>query len=135
MFDFFQVSFEDTKRVILSIRSNAVGCNEISRRLIITILGHILPAISYIVNFLLDSGTFSLLWHQAFIIPLPKRPNPSFPEHFQLISLLTSLSKVLQVCVHKQLSQFIYQHKLLSTLQSGFRPGHHRRSRQSDGQY
>lgn len=87
------VSFGDIKKVILSIRSNAVGCVDISHRMIVTIIDHILPAIFPSCN------TFPSLLRQAFIIPLPKRSNPSLSEHFRPMFILPFLSKVLKVCI------------------------------------
>ncbi|KAA5589197.1 hypothetical protein F3G61_31385, partial [Pseudomonas aeruginosa] len=87
-------------------------------------LDHLLPAIWHITNFSLSSGTFPSLWRKAYVLPLPKIPNPSLPNHFRPISILPFLSKVIEACVHKQLSQFIFRNNLLSPYQSGFRPGH-----------
>ncbi|CAK1598320.1 unnamed protein product [Parnassius mnemosyne] len=124
LFQFSPVAMDEIKKTILSIKSNAVGCDNISRRMIIFILDHILPVISHIINFSLDSGDFPSLWRKAYVIPLQKITNPTLPNHFRPISILPFLSKVLEACVHKQLSQFISCHNLLSPLQSGFRPGH-----------
>ncbi|CAK1588724.1 unnamed protein product [Parnassius mnemosyne] len=124
LFQFSPVAMDEIKKTILSIKSNAVGCDNISRRMILFILDHILPVISHIINFSLDSGDFPSLWRQAYVIPLQRITNPTLPNHFRPISILPFLSKVLEACVHKQLSQFISCHNLLSPLQSGFRPGH-----------
>ncbi|XP_062532859.1 uncharacterized protein LOC134201637 [Bombyx mori] len=123
-FEFSSVAVDEIKNIILSIKSNAVGCDNISRRMIVTILDHLLPVIWHITNFSLSSGSFPSLWRKAYVIPLPKIPNPSLPNHFRPISILPFLSKVIEACVHKQLSQFIFRNNLLSPYQSGFRPGH-----------
>ncbi|XP_022828356.1 uncharacterized protein LOC111357781 [Spodoptera litura] len=123
-FCFAPVQSVEVGKIILSIKSKAVGCDNISRHMITTVLDHILPAITHIVNFSLFSGTFPSLWRKAFVRPLPKISNPSLPTHFRPISILPFLSKVLEACVHKQLSNFIFRNSLISPLQSGFRPGH-----------
>ncbi|CAK1581557.1 unnamed protein product [Parnassius mnemosyne] len=123
-FHFSPVASDEIKKIILSIKSNAVGCDNISRRMIIYILDHILPVISHIINFSLNSGVFPSLWRMAHIIPLPKTSNPTLPNHFRPISILPFLSKILEACVHRQLSLFVYKNNLLSPFQSGFRPGH-----------
>ena len=123
-FHFSPAAEGDIKKIILSIKSKAVGCDNISRRMIITLLDHLLPAISHIVNFSFQSGFFPSLWRKAYVRPLPKISNPSLPNHFRPISILPFLSKVLEACAHKQLSHFIHINNLLSPLQSGFRPGH-----------
>ncbi|KAJ8735149.1 hypothetical protein PYW08_014399 [Mythimna loreyi] len=123
-FVFTPVDSEEIKKIILSIKSKAVGCDNISRHMILSALDQLLPAISHIVNFSLSSCMFPSLWRKAYVRPLPKVPNPSLPGHFRPISILPFLSKVLEACVHKQFSQFVYQNCLISPFQSGFRPGH-----------
>lgn len=50
--------------------------------MIITILDHVLPAISHIINYSLGSGTFPLLWRKTLIILLPKKHTPHFLNTF-----------------------------------------------------
>ncbi|XP_026731845.1 uncharacterized protein LOC113496727 [Trichoplusia ni] len=123
-FSFSPVAEDDVKRIILSIKSNAVGADAISRRMITPILEFLLSPISHIINFSLWSGQVPEQWRMAYVIPLPKVPNPTLPSHFRPISILPFLSKVLEACVHKQLYLHISRHHLLNPLQSGFRPGH-----------
>ncbi|XP_050558188.1 uncharacterized protein LOC126912056 [Spodoptera frugiperda] len=123
-FSFSPVASGDIKKIILSIKSRAVGFDDIGRSMIIPILDYILPSITHIINFSLFSGQFPSLWRNAYVRPLPKITNPSLPSHFRPISILPFLSKVLEACAHKQFSCFIARHNLLSPLQSGFRPGH-----------
>lgn len=54
-FNFSLVALEEIKKIILSIKSNAVGCDYVSRRMITAILDHLLPVISHIINFSLES--------------------------------------------------------------------------------
>lgn len=123
-FCFVPVEPGEIKKIILSIKSKAVGCDNITRGMITTLLDDLLPAITHIVNFSLFSGVFPSLWRKAYVCPLPKVPNPSLPTHFRPISILPFLSKVLEACVHKQFSNFVHRNSLISPLQSGFRPGH-----------
>lgn len=123
-FHFVPVEPGEIRKIILSINSKAVGCDNISRGMITTILDHLLPAITHIVNFSLYSGIFPALWRKAYVRPLPKVSNPTLPNHFRPISILPFLSKILEACVHKQLSDFVHSNALISPLQSGFRPGH-----------
>ena len=123
-FTFTPVDPGEIKKIILSIKSKAVGCDNISRHMIVMALDQLLPAISHIVNFSLYYGVFPSLWRKAHVRPLPKIPNPTLLSHFRPISILPFLSKVLEACVHKQFSHFIHQNSLISPFQSGFRPGH-----------
>ncbi|KAJ8728174.1 hypothetical protein PYW08_016559 [Mythimna loreyi] len=123
-FHFSPATLDEIKKIILSIKSKAVGHDDISRHMITLILDFLLPPITHIINFSLDSGQFPSLWRMAYVRPLPKIANPSLSNHFRPISILPFLSKVLEACVHKQFSGFVHRNNLVDTFQSGFRPGH-----------
>lgn len=77
-----------------------------------------------------ESYTLPSLPHQASSPHLAQglhhrftqKTNPSLPEHFRAISILPFLSKVLEPCVHAQLSQFVYKQNLLSPFNLGLDP-------------
>ncbi|KAL0829839.1 hypothetical protein ABMA28_003322 [Loxostege sticticalis] len=123
-FVFSQLSDCDVKKNVLSIASNAVGCDDISRNMIVPILDILAPIITRILNYSLTTSTFPAAWKDAQIIPLPKKSNPSSFSDYRPISILPFLSKVLERVVHQQLSTFLTNCSLLNPFQSGFRPGH-----------
>ena len=114
----------DVKRHILSITSKAIGADHLSVQMLTLILDELLSVITHIVNFSLKTSLFPSAWKKAFVIPLPKIPNPVLLEQFRPISILPILSKVLEQIVHKQFSSYLNCYKLLSPYQSGFRPSH-----------
>lgn len=123
-FNFSQITACDVKKHILTISSNAVGSDCISRNMIIPILDILTPVISNILNNSVFSGTFPTIWKDAQVTPLPKKANPSSFSEYRPISILPFLSKVLERVVHQQMSDFLSEHQLLNPFQSGFRPGH-----------
>lgn len=123
-FSFAQFTSSDVKRSIMSITSNAVGYDEVSRNMILPILNEILPIICHLLNYSISCGVFPSIWKNAKIIPLPKKNNPSYFSEYRPISILPFLSKVLERLVHTQLNNFLSKNLLLNPLQSGFRPGH-----------
>ncbi|KAG6456389.1 hypothetical protein O3G_MSEX009712 [Manduca sexta] len=123
-FHFSSVPLGEIRKVILSIKYNATGCDNINRRMIIPILDQLLPIMSHIINASLSTGIFPSLWRRAIAIPLPKIPNPSLTKHFRPIPIPLFLLKVLEACAHKQLSEHVHRNNLLCPLQSGFRPSH-----------
>lgn len=123
-FELRPVSETEVKKSISAISSSAVGNDNICLRMISPILLTLLPVLTHIFNYSLFSCTFPEVWKQAHIIPLPKISNPVAPTDFRPISILPYLSKVLEHIVHQQLSAFLSRNDLLSTFQSGFRPGH-----------
>ncbi|KAA5601171.1 hypothetical protein F3H15_35585, partial [Pseudomonas aeruginosa] len=92
--------------------------------MIALILPTVAPILTHIFNFSFTSRNFPDSWKQAYVVPIPKSPNPILPSQFRPISILPFLSKVLEHIVHRQLSSFLLSHNLLSSFQSGFRKGH-----------
>ncbi|KAM3962176.1 RNA-directed DNA polymerase from mobile element jockey [Aphomia sociella] len=123
-FIFSQFTQCDVKQNILAVSSDAVGADSISRKMILPILDIILPVITSILNFSISSGMFPTSWKDAFIIPIPKKNNPSSFFDYRPISILPLLSKVLERLIHDQLNRFLTLNKLLDPYQSGFRKGH-----------
>ncbi|CAG9138106.1 unnamed protein product [Plutella xylostella] len=123
-FIFAPASPEEIRKIILSIKSKAVGHDNIGRIMVTNLLDILLPAITHIINHSLDSGNFPDLWRKAYVIPLPKISNPSSLNHYRPISILPFLSKVLESIVHRQLTAFLCNGGLLNPYQSGFRAGH-----------
>lgn len=123
-FSFSSVSQDRISKILSSVRSKAVGSDDIGRIMIMHIISYILPAISHIINFSLSNGVFPDQWRNAQVIPLPKVPNPVLPQHFRPISILPFLSKIIEAEVHRQLTTFLSENNLHNSFQSGFRAGH-----------
>ena len=88
--------------------------------LIPILTGHI----TFIINKCLVNGECPEIWKEATITPIPKITNPKNPNDFRPISILPTLSKVLEKVVHLQLNQYLNENKILPITQSGFRPQH-----------
>lgn len=123
-FIFKEFSDCEVKKNILAVSSNAVGVDNISRNMIIPILDIVIPTLTHIFNHSIASRTFPNIWKDAFVIPLPKKTNPSLFSDYRPISILPFLSKVLERLVHQQFRSFLCSNNLFNEFQSGFRPGH-----------
>ena len=61
-------------------------------------------------------------WKNALIIPIGKAgKDPTKPESYRPISLLSCLSKLMEKMVNSRLTWFVEENKILSTTQCGFR--------------
>ena len=68
-------------------------------------------------------GHFPTPWKNGNITALHKKEDRSLPSNNRPISLLCQPGKSLERCVHKELYNYINEHKLLTPFQSGFVPG------------
>ena len=72
----------------------------------------------------LDFGSLPEDWTSANIAPIYKKGDRNRAENYRPVSLTSVLSKVLEhIIVHSMLTHFD-KHKVLSSLNHGFRSGH-----------
>lgn len=120
-FQFQPVSECDIANYIMSIKSNAAGCDGISRDMILLTLPCTLSIITKIVNRSLLTGIVPQQWKEALITPIPKVNNPVDFKNLRPISILPFLSKVLEKAAYTQLIKYVEANDILPPLQSGFR--------------
>jgi len=70
------------------------------------------------------TNEFPNIWKCAKATALFKAGNRTSPSNYRPISILPTLSKVLERAVHHQFYQYLNQHNLLNEKQFGFRPKH-----------
>lgn len=119
MFQFNCVNQTDVVLSFSSIKSYAVGCDNMHPKFIKILLPLVLPYITHLFNTIITSSTFPSKWKHAKIIPLPKTNS-----EFRPVAILCYLSKVLEKLLHKQMCSFFKENNLLTDRQSGFRSNH-----------
>ncbi|XP_016658134.1 uncharacterized protein LOC107883144 [Acyrthosiphon pisum] len=76
-------------------------------------------------NLIWKTGLIPIKWKNAIITPIPKNNQNSFkPTGYRPISVLCSMSKLLEKIIYNRLSWYATHHKLLSPCQHGFRKHH-----------
>lgn len=123
-FSFVEVAEENVAKIINNIKTKAKGCDEINILTLKLCLPFLLPYVTHVINFALKYSVFPSLWKKALVIPLPKNNDPSDFDHVRPISILPTLSKVLEKVLQLQLQQFLIQNNILPERQSGFRQGY-----------
>lgn len=106
----------------LQIKS-APGLDGIDNRLIKQTMLQILPPMTHIINTSLSTGDFPDAWKTAAVCPIYKDGAKNNPANYRPISLLSTLSKILEKIVNSRLMQFIEVNNLLPSNQYGFRKG------------
>ena len=71
------------------------------------------PSLSYIINKSLESGIFPHPWKEAKISPIFKCGSKDGVTNYRPISILPTLSKIIEKWIHKHLMSFLKNHNLL----------------------
>ena len=86
---------------------------------------HALQHLTLLFNSILQLGYFPTIWKSAKVIPVhkPNKP-PEDANSYRPISLLSSISKLLECIIASRLTTFINQNHLIPDTQFGFRKQH-----------
>ena len=88
-----------------------IGCSEIS------------PVLTKLINMSFNSGVFPSILKNSTVIPVFKSGKRQLPNNYRPISLLSTFSKILERCLHKQLTSFFQKYKIIHPNQYGFQSG------------
>lgn len=93
--------------------------NDILKQIKYSIVG----PVAYICNLSMSSGTFPSTLKMANVIPIFKTGEPHEPANYRPISLLSTLSKIIEKVVNVRLLKYLESKELLAANQYGFRSG------------
>ena len=85
---------------------------------------HNVIVVNFVMNRTINEGSLPADWKHAIVTPVHKAGSKSDPSNFRPISVLPIFSKILERAVHRMVYSYLQEHRLLSPLQSGFRPLH-----------
>ena len=100
------------------------GHDNISNILLKEIIDNIAPALEIIYNKSITTGEFPSVMKLAEIVPLYKSKEHYLETNYRPISLLTTMSKVLEKIVYKRVYAFLLETEQLYVNQFGFREAH-----------
>lgn len=80
--------------------------------------------ITHIINSCLETGYFPKPWKTTLVKPLPKVNEPQNYSDLRPISIISTVSKILEKVIFKQIYTFVNSHNILPSSQSGFRKGY-----------
>ena len=122
-FSIKEITQDFVRRSLKQLKINkATGLDKLSARLLKDSADLITPSLTKLFNSSLQSSTFPAIWKSAKVTSLHKSGDKSTPENYRPISVLPTLSKILEKAVHQQLYAYLEENKLLSSKQFGFRP-------------
>ena len=116
----------DLEKILKSMGTKSCCLDPIPTWLVKNCLPELLPMILLIVNMSLQYGEFPNSLKTAVVRPLLKKANHDSDVlgNYRPISNLSFLSKLIEKCVHLQLTEHIDNNNLFPRLQSGYRKGH-----------
>ena len=122
---FNPVTVDTVHHLLTSLATNkATGIDQISCKIIKISAPVISASLTYLFNQTIDQCSFPNEWKTARVSPLYKNGEKNLPENYRPISVLTSISKVIERLLYNQLYHYLSENELLSENQFGFRKCH-----------
>ena len=103
-------------------KKKSSGLDGLSQENLILGAKHLVAPLTTIINQSIIQGEFPNDWKEAAVTPVLKKGNPTLLNNYRPVSCLPAASKVLEIVVCSQLSDYLEQNKLLPKNQHGFRP-------------
>ena len=104
--------------------SKSQGHDRISTSLLKQIIHFIVAPLVHIFNLSISLGKCPNLLKVAKVTPVYKKDDPREISNYRPISILSSISKILEKIVYNRLYDFLNKNKLLNPNQYGFRKNH-----------
>jgi hypothetical protein len=105
-------------------KSKVSDLDKISGKILKAAASSIASSLTYIFNHALISSHFPSEWKVAKLLPLFKKGPRNLGENYKPISILPSISKLMERIMHDQLYEYLNENSLLSDHQFGFRKFH-----------
>ena len=100
------------------------GHDNLNTKLLKQLQEEIIYPLSIVMNKSIQSGIFPKNFKLAEVIPIYKNKQKNDFQNYRPISLLPTLSKILEKLIHKRLYFFLQKNNILYSSQYGFRPKH-----------
>ena len=121
-FKFKQVSASLVEKYLQTLKiKKSTGLDNIPAKLLKDSAKYIANPLCFLINLSLKTGTFPTKWKSAKVLAIYKSGSQSDLGNYRPISILPTLSKIIEKIVHEQMSDYLQKNDLLSSSQFGFR--------------
>lgn len=124
LFTFTTTDSVNIQKFLYRIKTNSTGLDGISIKMLIIVSSYLIDHITYLINTAISTSIFPSAWKYSLILPLAKIPNPTEISHLRPISILPAMSKLLEMTMHQQISEYVSNQNIIPPIQSGFRSSH-----------
>lgn len=115
----------EIEAIISNLKSNcSAGRDNISGTILKKYRDLLTDPIVHICNLALSTGTFPDALKLAEVLPIYKSGNRDCVNNYRPISILPTISKILEKVIAVRFTNYLENNNLLSTSQHGFRPKH-----------
>lgn len=123
-FSFRNINIDELFGYIMSIKSNAVGCDGIPIKFLKLIFPLISNVLLFVINNILTTSIFPEAWKIARVVPIKKKGSSMEFNNLRPISVLPALSKIVEATMKRQIVDYVEEQCLLNDRQSAYRNGH-----------
>lgn len=122
-FFLFPVTENEVFATISSLNNTSAGLDKISIRHLKLVAHLISDTLSSIINLIFKSGVFPSFLKKAKVIPVFKKGDRLLISNYRPISILPTISKIIERLFAKRLNSYLSKFNLLNECQFGFRSG------------
>lgn len=120
---FYPVTESELINAIKALKNKkSSGLDGLTAQIIKSISDNIISPLLYLINLSFSNGEFPDIFKIALVIPVHKKGCKSDIDNYRQISVLSSLSKIIEKILYDRVMSFVLKYKLLSECQHGFRP-------------
>ena len=120
-----EVKFIDLLQVVTELKpKTSAGYDNCSNKILKKIFRNISEPLLHLINHAIRSETFPHEWKVAKIIPVFKKGDKHEMTNYRPVSLLPTVSKIIEKLLIIQLERHIKENDIMYPLQFGFRKGH-----------
>jgi len=123
-FVFQLTSEEEILKILYSIKSDAVGADGISIKMLSLCCPFVAKYLCHIFNTILLYNVFPNSWKESYVIPIPKSVSVNTMSDLRPITILPVISKIFEKIMSNQLTRHLSESNILPGTQSGFRKGY-----------
>lgn len=114
----------EVRKCILNLKkNNTIGRDNISGDFLKRFQSILIKPITFLVNLIFSTGIFPTAFKLAEVIPIYKSGDRDSVNNYRPISILSTLSKIVEKLLNKRLVSYLESKHLLSSSQFGFRSG------------
>lgn len=105
-FEFNVTTLEEIHNILFTLKSNAVGADDISLSMLKMCSPFIDVYILHLINSSIVNEYFPLQWKVALECPIPKVSSPQSISDIRIVNILPSMSKIMEKILYNHMNKY-----------------------------